>query len=154
MQDFFILARVIYVCNRCCRASRRRKQDPPLLSSDEEDDAEFLRDVQNRDARRGGRHPRGLVALDSSDEMPDFDPRNILLHQIRDIITQNARRRHILGQLGDIERRLLEATEKSRKLSLKRYVQSLEQTSHESYLHKDPDMPDCTICLITFAPED
>ena len=86
--------------------------------------------------------------------MPDFDPRNILLHQIRDIITQNARRRHILGQLGDIERRLLEATEKSRKLSLKRYVQSLEQTSHESYLHKDPDMPDCTICLITFAPED
>ena len=49
---------------------------------------------------------------------------------------------------------MLEATQQSRKLSLKRYVGSLQQMSHQEYQKKDPDMPDCTICLVTFCPDD
>ena len=56
--------------------------------------------------------------------------------------------------MGDIERRLLEATEKSRQLSLRRYIANLQNLTHSEYQHKDADMPDCTICLITFAPSD
>ena len=62
-----------------------------------------------------------------------FGARNVLLQQIHGIIQQNERRRNILGQLQDVERRLLEATEKSRKLSLDRYLQSLQHMSYTEY---------------------
>ena len=37
---------------------------------------------------------------------------------------------------------------------MKRYITSLEQQKYGDYDKKDPDMPDCTICLVTFVPED
>lgn len=77
-----------------------------------------------------------------------------MLNQIRDMINQNSRRRTILNQLGDIERRLFDATTKSRQLSLKRYIKNLSHMKHSEYGQKADDMPDCTICLIMFAPED
>ena len=63
--------------------------------------------------------------------------RTELVNQIRSMINQNARRRNILSQLGDIERRLYDATQKSRQLSLRRYISSLEQQKYGNYEHKD-----------------
>ena len=59
-----------------------------------------------------------------------------------------------MGQLNDIERRLLDATQRSRQLSLKRYIASLQNHKHAEYVNKDSDMPDCVICLITFTADD
>ena len=101
IHDIFLLTMAIMVCRKHCQASSRKKLDPPQLSSDEEDDAEFLR----RD-REGPVQP----AEESSDEFPDFDPRNILISQIRDIISTNSRRRNLLGSVANVERRLLDAT--------------------------------------------
>ena len=129
-----------------CRASRRLAQEPPLLSSDEEDDKEFIGILErNREEREFDRR---------NDEEANMNPRQAFLQQIQGIISQNERRRNILGQLEDVERRLLEATEKSRKLSLERYKNSLKCICYEEYQQKDEDMPDCSICLINFEPTD
>ena len=74
--------------------------------------------------------------------------------QITEILSTNARRRNILGQINDVERRLLEATRRSRELSLKRYIASLKHEQHDTYASKNPEMPDCTICLVGFAEAD
>ena len=48
----------------------------------------------------------------------------------------------------------MDATNKLRGLLLSRYVKDLVNVKFESYENKDPDMPDCSICLVNFAPED
>lgn len=49
---------------------------------------------------------------------------------------------------------MLEATKKSRQLSLKRYLRTFQQFRHEEYEKKDREMPDCTICLESYVPSD
>ena len=46
------------------------------------------------------------------------------------------------------------ATEKLSKIYLKRYVANLPHSKHAEYQNKDKEMPDCPICLVTFAPDD
>lgn len=64
------------------------------------------------------------------------------------------RRREVLGQIGDIETRLLTASRRFRDISLKSYISSLQLVAHSDYDKKDNEMPDCPICLITFVPTD
>jgi len=49
---------------------------------------------------------------------------------------------------------LNDATNRSRQISLKRYLQTLPQINHEAYPKKDPEMPDCIICLVSFTSKD
>ena len=77
-----------------------------------------------------------------------------MLRRIREVVHQNEHRRNILSQIGDIEQRLLEATKRSRQLSLQRYFDSLQHMRYEEYSHKDTETPDCTICLINFQPSE
>mmetsp|Transcript_28570 Transcript_28570/g.35347 ORF Transcript_28570/g.35347 Transcript_28570/m.35347 type:complete len:285 (+) Transcript_28570:441-1295(+) len=151
VQSLILFTRSIFICQAHCQARRRKRMDPHELSSDEEDNDEFLRSVtaRNRRIREQRENSEGERGAEAG-----INNRDHLVNQIRSMISQNSRRRNILSQLGDIERRLYEATQKSRQLSLKRYVQSLKEHRYKDYEMKDPEMPNCTICLITFAPED
>ena len=48
----------------------------------------------------------------------------------------------------------MEATDKLQKILLKRYVEQLVNMSYADYHMKDPDMPDCSICLVKFENSD
>ena len=110
VSGLYLLVLAITVCHKKCSTMRKLRRDPPELSSDEEDDKEFIRNVEELRAAQdleGG--PNGRNPLGGG-----IDVRDMLMNQIRDIIDTTSRRRHLLGQIGDIERRLLEATQQSR----------------------------------------
>ena len=80
--------------------------------------------------------------------------RNVLLNSIRSIIDQTSHRRDLLSQLNDTELRSLDATQRSKELSLRQYINSLKKYRHAEYTSKDGDMPDCVICLLDFHNND
>ena len=84
ISDIFMLIMAVSVAVRMYRAKRRSMQDPPLLSSDEEDDAEFIRELENRNQNRSEEpdSDEDVVPID----LPQQDPRNMLVGRIREII--------------------------------------------------------------------
>lgn len=130
--SLYHLSVAIIVCHKRIQTVRKLRKDPPELSSDEEDDREFFR---NREADRAARErererereqeenrannneinrneqERRRARIHALHNHEPFDVGSILMNQIRQIIDTSSRRRHILGQMHDIERRLLEATQ-------------------------------------------
>ena len=47
-----------------------------------------------------------------------------------------------------------QVTQQAQKVARERYFDTLTKVSHEEYAQKDPDMPDCTVCLVNYLPTD
>ena len=148
--SIYMFLSMIYTCIRAYQRKKIKKLSGEYLSTDEEDDKDFL-----------SRFHRFRVENNENEDEP-ANPlerlqrnRNLnLIDHIQHMFAQNERRRQIITQLDDFERHLVEATNKLQKLLLKRYLKSLTNLKFEEYQSKDPDMPDCSICLVNFAPTD